>query len=174
MSDVRLGGGFPDADDDIVRFVLEDMSDETRFLATSSPVIADSPSNVSPSAKMPSLSKPSASSPPPTTPVDMPEVDQQPSATGASGKPKLAVATHQAATSSQRAEETKAEGKGAEAKQVQDERAKTSLAEANLRATLAWNHAMAVALLQASFEKCMLITNERNRPTLTYSSFEVG
>ncbi len=181
--DVRLDGGFPDADDDIVRFVLEDMSKEMRLTATSSPVLADSPTNVPPSIGMAPPSKPSASPlpPPPTTsdladtpPINTTVVDHQISAAVASGKPKLEVATHQPATSPQCVEEDKAEGKPAETELVEENEAKKRLAEANLRATLAWNHAMAVSLLQASFERCMFFTNGRNRRRLTYSSYRLG
>ncbi len=140
-------------------------------MAVSSPLAADSPTNLPSPAESPSYSKLSAST---LLPVQATSnsaglsstvkqvVDGDVSAAGASGKPLLAIVTEQPCASKLSVEKKptkpeQADDRRAEQNQDKDNQlqAEKRLAEANLRADLAWNHAVAVSLLQASFEKCM-------------------
>ncbi len=130
----RLGSGFPFADEAIVKFVLRSMSDHERSIVTSSSVDKAMVQALSASGGSSSQQKGAAHS------ISSTEGAPDIAHNAAAQKPKLPSVTAK---------------DGPASKQPQLTIVPLSHEALRVRADLIWDHAIAVGLIHASFEKCM-------------------
>ncbi len=140
---MRLGGGFPFADDVIVNFVLAKITDKECSIVTSSPIAK---------ARAQKLSASGSSS-----------RRRKATARGISSAKGAFVIANTAVAQKPKIPSKTAKGNPT-SKQPQPTVVPPLVEALRVRAELIWNHAVAVALIQASFEKCMCPKANRHLP----------